>query len=59
MNFKMKYISILSSMTMINHYSLVDSIDSYNICYLPCLVIAREQLTSQLELAHYKTSWLI
>ena len=55
----MKNISMLSSMIMINHYLLIVSTNSYNICYLSWLVIAREQLTSQLELAHYKTSRLI
>ena len=52
----MKNISMLSYMTMINHYSLIVSTNSYNIYYLSWLVMAREQLASQLELAHYKTS---
>jgi hypothetical protein len=52
MNFIMKNISMLSSMTMINHYLLIDSTDSYNICYF-------SWLASRLELAHYKTSWLV
>ena len=55
----MKNISMLSSMTMINNYSLIVSTNSYNICYLSWLVMAREQLASQLELAHYKASWLV
>jgi len=55
----MKNISMLSSMTMINHYSLIVFTNSYNICYLSWLVMAREQLASQLELAHYKASWLV
>jgi len=33
-NFIMKNISMLSFMTMINHYPLIDSSNSYNICYL-------------------------
>ena len=52
----MKNISMLSYMTMINHYSLIVSTNSYNIYYLSWLVMAREQLASQLELAHYKAS---
>ena len=55
----MKNISTLSSMTMTNHYSLIVSTNSYNICYLSWLVMAREQLTSQLELTYYKMSWFI
>ena len=47
---------MLLSMTMINYYSLIVSTNSYNIYYLSWLIIAREQFTSQLELAHYKTS---
>jgi len=53
----MKNISILLSMIMINHYSLIVSTNSYNICYLSWLVMA--QLEIQLELAHYKASWLV
>ena len=52
----MKNISMLSSMNMINHYSLIVSTNSYNICYLSWLVMAREQLANQLELTHYKAS---
>lgn len=37
---------MLSSMIMINHYLLIDSIDSYNIFYLSWLVMPREQLAS-------------
>ena len=48
---------MLSSMTMIHHYLLIVSTNSYNICYLSWLVMA--QLASQLELAHYKASWLV
>ena len=55
----MKNISMLSSMTMINHYLLIVSTNSYNICYLSWLVMAREQLASRHELAHYKASWLV
>ena len=55
----MKNISMLSFMTIINHYLLIVSTNSYDICYLSWLVMAREQLTSQLELAHYKASWLV
>ena len=47
---------MLLSMTMINHYLLIVSTNSYNTCYLSWLVMAREQLASQLELAHYKAS---
>ena len=43
----MKNISMLSSMTMINYYSLIVS-------YLGTLWLA-----SQLELAHCKVSWLV
>ena len=50
---------MLSSMNMINHYSLIVSTNSYNIYYLSWLVMAREQLASQLELAYYKASWLV
>ena len=50
---------MLSSMNMINHYSLIVSTNSYNFCYLYWHVMTREQLASQLELAHYKASWLI
>ena len=46
---------MLSSMIMINHYSLIVSTNSY----LSWLIMAHEQLASQLELAHYKTSWLV
>ena len=55
----MKNISMLSSMNMINHYSLIVSTNSYNICYLSWLVMAREPARAGSfynELAHYKTS---
>ena len=51
-NFIIKNISMLSSMTMINHYPLIDSSNSYNIYYLSWLIMTRKQLLAS-------SSWLI